>query len=75
MKDAAGRLVGLPLSLGPPCGLYHAVLFTTYPAELCDAVVAYIDLGTDSLDPLSWNIVEIGALVGGSRSAFFFHRR
>ena len=53
MKDAAGRLVGLPLCLGAPCCLYHAVLFTTYPAELCDAVVAYIDLQTDSLDVLS----------------------
>ena len=46
------------------------MLFTTYPTELGDAVVAYIDLETDSLDPLSWNIVEIGALVGGSRAAF-----
>ena len=70
MKDAAGRLVGFPLSLGAPCCLYHTVLFTTYSAELCDAVVAYIDLETDSLDVLSGNIVEIGALVGGSRAAF-----
>ena len=53
MKDAAGRLVGRPLSLGAPCCLYHAVLFTTYPAELCDAVVVYLDLETDSLDALS----------------------
>ena len=70
MKDAAGRFVGLPLALGAPCCLYHAVLFTTYPAELPDAVVVFLDLETDSLDPLSGNFVEIGALVGGSRAAF-----
>ena len=70
LKDAAGRFVGLPLSLGAPCCLYHAVLFQTCPVELGDAVVAYIDLETDSLDVLSGNIVEIGALVGGSRAAF-----
>ena len=70
MRDANGRLVGRPLALGAPCCLYHAVLFHTCPAEPCDAIVAYIDLETDSLDVLSGNIVEIGALVADSRAAF-----
>ena len=70
MRDASGRLVGRSLSLGAPYCLYHAVLFTTYPAELCDAVVAYIDLETNSLDVLSGNIIEICALVGDGRAVF-----
>ena len=68
MRDANGRLVGRPLALGAPCCLYHAVLFHTCPAEPCDVIVAYIDLETDSLDVLSGNIIEIGALVGDSRA-------
>ena len=70
MRDANGRLVGRPLALGAPCCLYHAVLFHTVPADLCDAIVAYIDLETDSLDVLSGSIVEIGVLVGDSRAVF-----
>ena len=70
MRDANGQLVGRPLALGAPCGLYHAVLFHTCPADLCDAVVAYIDLETDSLDVLSGSIVEIAALVANSRAVF-----
>ena len=70
VMDAAGRRVGQPLALGAPCCLFHATLFHVCPAELSDAVVAYIDLETDSLDVLSGNIVEIGALVSGSRAAF-----
>ena len=70
MRDAAGRLVGPPLALGSPCCLYHTTLFHVCPVEVFDAVVAYIDLETDSLDVLSGNIVVIGALIGGSRAAF-----
>ena len=36
----------------------------------CGAIVAYIDLETNSLDVLSGNIVEIGALVDGGRATF-----
>ena len=72
MRDSAGRLVGQPLSLGLPRCLFHAEFFQVVPAELRDEVVtyAYIDLETDSLDYLSGNIVELGALVSGSRAAF-----
>ena len=70
MRDKAGRLVGRPLSLGAPCCVYHAVLFHTCPADLRDAIWVFIDLETDSLDVLSGNIVEIGALVGGTRASF-----
>ena len=72
IRDAAGRLVGQPLAQGSPCCLFHASFFQVLPAELRDEVVtyAYIDLETDSLDFLSGNIVEIGALVSGSRAAF-----
>ena len=37
---------------------------------VCAALVAYIDLETNSLDVLSGKILEVGALVDGSRAMF-----
>ena len=48
----------------------HTVLFPREPAPACESIVVYIDLETNSLDVLSGKIVEIGALVDGSRAAF-----
>ena len=71
MRDSAGRCVAEPLRKGGHCCIMHTVLFPREPAEACEAiVVAYIDLETDSLDVLSGKIVEIGALVDGSRAMF-----
>ena len=51
--------------------MLHTVLFCTMPIEeSCEAIVAYIDLETNSLDVLSGDILEIGALIDGSRSMF-----
>ena len=70
MKDSAGRFVAEPLRKGSTFCMMHAVLFPRVPAKACEAIVAYIDLETNSLDVLSGKIVEIGALVDGSRATF-----
>ena len=63
MRDSAGRFVAEPLRKGGSFCLMHTILFPREPAKACEAVVAYIDLETNSLDVLSGKIVEIGALV------------
>ena len=70
MRDAAGRLVAEPLCKGGSFCTMHTVLFPREPAKACEAVVAYIDLETNSLDVLSGKILEVGALVDGSRAMF-----
>ena len=50
--------------------MMHTVLFTKKPAEDCEPLIVYIDLETNSLDVLAGKIVEIGALVNGSRDMF-----
>ena len=50
--------------------MWHTVLFRVEPAHVCDCIVVYMDLETSSLDLLSGKIVEIGALIEGSRSTF-----
>ena len=70
MRDAAGRLVAEPLRKSGSFCTMHTVLFPREPAKACDAIVAYIDLETNSLDVLSGRILEVGALVDGSRAMF-----
>ena len=70
MRDAAGRLVALPLRSGCAFCLLHTVLFRTLPVDLGDCVLAFCDLETTSLDVLSGSIVEIGAVIGNSGSKF-----
>ena len=67
MRDAAGRLMAEPLRNGGSFCTMHTVLFPGEPAKTCEAIVAYIDLETNSLDVLSGKILEVGALVDGSR--------
>ena len=50
--------------------MMHTVLFPREPAPACESIIAYIDLETNSLDVLLGKIVEIGALVDGSRATF-----
>ena len=50
--------------------MMHTILFPREPAKACEAIVAYIDLETNSLDVLSGRILEVGALVDGSRAMF-----
>ena len=50
--------------------MMHTILFPREPARACESIVVYIDLETNSLDVLSGKIVEIGALVDGSRATF-----
>ena len=50
--------------------LMHTTLFPREPAPACESIIAYIDLETKRLDVLSGKIVEIGALVDGSRATF-----
>ena len=50
--------------------MMHAILFPREPAKACEAIVAYIDLEANSLDVLSGRILEVGALVDGSRAMF-----
>ena len=50
--------------------MMHAVLFPREPAGAHEAIVAYIDLETSSLDVLFGRILEVGALVDGSRAMF-----
>ena len=63
MRDSAGRLVGAPLQKGGCFCLLHLVLFSTNPAHDEEAVIAYIDLETNSLDPIGGRIVEMAAVV------------
>ena len=70
MKDAAGRFVAEPLRKGGSFCMMHTVLFPREPAGAREAIVAYIDLETNSLDVLSGRILEVGALVDGSRAMF-----
>ena len=70
MKDSAGRIVAEPLRKGGRFCMMHTVLFPREPAPACESIIAYIDLETNSLDVLSGKIVEIGALVDGSRATF-----
>ena len=50
--------------------MMHMVLFPKRSAQACECLVVYLDLETNSLDVLSGKIVEIGALVDGSRAMF-----
>ena len=70
MRDAAGRFVAEPLRKGGSFCTMHQILFPREPAKACEAIVAYIDLETNSLDVLSGRILEVGALVDGSRAMF-----
>ena len=70
MRDSADRFVAGPLRKGGSFCMMHTVLFPREPAPACEAIVAYIDLETNSLDVLSGKILEVGALVGGSRAMF-----
>jgi DNA polymerase III epsilon subunit-like protein len=70
MRDASGRFVAEPLRKGGSFCLMHTILFPMEPAKACEAIVAYIDLETNSLDVLSGRILEVGALVDGSRAMF-----
>ena len=53
MRDSAGRLVAEPLRKGARFCLMHTILFPREPVMPCAAIVAYIDLETNSLDVLS----------------------
>ena len=66
MRDYSGRLVADPLRKGGGFCMMHTVLFMVQPTNPDDSIVAYIDLETNSLDVMSGNIVEIGALIGGT---------
>jgi DNA polymerase III epsilon subunit-like protein len=70
MRDSAGRFVAEPLRKGGAFCMMHTLLFSRTPAESGGSIVVYIDLETNSLDVLSGKIVEIGALVDGSRNMF-----
>ena len=70
MRDAAGRLVALPLRSGCAFCLLHTVLFRTLPVHLGDCVLAFCDLETDSWDVSGGSIVEIGAVISHSGSKF-----
>ena len=70
MKDSAGRFVAEPLRKGGTFCIMHTILFPREPALACESIIAYVDLETNSLDVLSGKIVEIGALVDGSRATF-----
>ena len=50
--------------------MFHTVLFRVAPAKVRDSIVVYMDLETSGLDVLSDKIVEIGALIEGSRFMF-----
>ena len=70
MRDYSGRLVADPLRKGAEFCMMHTVLFMVQPTHPDESIIAYIDLETNSLDVLSGNIVEIGALIGGTRGMF-----
>ena len=52
MKDASGRLVGLPLQLGAQYCLFHtkALCEREVAHDRSDFVLFYVDLETDGLD-------------------------
>ena len=50
--------------------MLHIVLFATKPTHAEEAVIAYIDLETNSLDPIGGRIVEIAEVVHGGRGTF-----
>ena len=71
MRDSVGRFVADPLRKGGAFCMLHTVLFCTAPAHAGQSsIIAYVDLETNSLDVLSGRIVEIGALIHGSRGMF-----
>ena len=70
MRDSAGRFVAEPLRKGGRFCMMHTVLFAREPVQACEPLIAYLDLETNSLDVLTGKIVEIGALVHGSRGMF-----
>ena len=70
MRDSAGRFVADPLRRGATFCMMHTVLFCRRPLQSCESIVAYIDLETNSSDVSSGKIVEIGALIDGSRFMF-----
>ena len=70
MRDSAGRFVADPLRRGGRYCKMHTILFSREPVRACEPLIAYLDLETDSLDVLTGKIVEIGALVDGSRAMF-----
>ena len=73
MRDSLGRLVADPLRRGSSVCLLHTAMFRVEPAHVCDAIVVYVDLETNSLDVLSGKVVEIGAVIEGSRSSFLLN--
>ena len=68
--DSAGRRAADPLRKGGAMCMFHMNLFPTKPAHADEPVIAYIDLETNSLDVLTGKIVEIAALIDGSRGMF-----
>ena len=70
MRDAAGRFVAEPLRKGGSFCTMHTILFPREPAGTCEAVVAQLDQETKTLGVLSGQILEVGALVDGSRAMF-----
>ena len=50
--------------------MMHTVLFVREPVQACEPLIVYLDLAANSLDVSTGKIVEIGALVHGSRSMF-----
>ena len=63
MRDPLGRLVADPLLKGSTFCRFHTVLFRVEPTQVCDFLLVYMDLETNSLDVLSGKVVEIGAMV------------
>ena len=57
MKDSAGRLCSAPLAGGCAYCTYHLVLFVARPVFVAEAVIAYMDLETDS--PPGWRAVWV----------------
>ena len=70
MRDSLGRLVADPLRKGGAFCMFHTNLFLTNLTYADEPVIAYIDLETNSLDVLAGGIVEIAALIDGSRGMF-----
>ena len=71
MRDSVGRFVADPLRKGGAFCMLHTVLFCTAPAHAGESsIIAYVYLETSSLDVYSGRIVEIGALIHGSRCMF-----
>ena len=73
MRDYSGRFVADPLRKVAEFCMIHTVLFMVQPTHPDESIIAHIDLETNSLDLLSGNIVEIGALIGGIRGSTVVH--